>query len=69
MASNLSNCPHFWLIDTPDGPTSTGRCKYCGEVREMSNVFPTFNPLRRKYDLTRKIRLNKWVIDENGVPI
>ena len=30
-------CTHFWIIDSPSGPTSLGRCKYCSEVREFSN--------------------------------
>jgi hypothetical protein len=30
-------CRHHWLIDTPHGATSTGRCKVCGEIREFRN--------------------------------
>lgn len=33
------DCVHFWIIDTPQGPTSTGRCKYCGMTREFQNVW------------------------------
>ena len=33
------DCAHFWVIETPQGPTSTGRCKYCGMVREFQNVW------------------------------
>lgn len=40
-------CHHFWNIEVANGPTSFGRCKYCGESREFYNAFPTFNPLRR----------------------
>lgn len=32
-----STCPHYWVIDTPSGPTSRGECQRCGEVREFKN--------------------------------
>lgn len=32
-------CIHWWLIKFPDGPTSRGVCKWCGEVREFANSF------------------------------
>ena len=28
--NNNGDCKHHWLIETPKGPTSPGRCKYCG---------------------------------------
>ncbi len=30
-------CVHYWLIDSSCGPTSFGRCKHCGEVKEFFN--------------------------------
>jgi len=30
-------CQHHWLIETPRGSTSTGRCKVCGEQRDFRN--------------------------------
>jgi hypothetical protein len=33
------DCRHHWVIDTPDGPTSEGRCKRCGERKSFLNVF------------------------------
>ena len=30
-------CAHHWVIDTPAGPVSHGRCKLCGEDREFRN--------------------------------
>ena len=30
-------CPHHWVIDTPNGPTSVGTCKMCGEKQEFMN--------------------------------
>jgi hypothetical protein len=32
-----SECRHHWLIETPRGATSHGRCKVCGETREFRN--------------------------------
>jgi len=32
-----SECRHHWIIDTPRGATSDGRCKVCGETREFRN--------------------------------
>ncbi len=30
-------CAHHWVIDTPAGPLSKGRCKLCGLDREFRN--------------------------------
>lgn len=30
-------CQHHWIIATPHGATSPGRCKRCGEQREFRN--------------------------------
>lgn len=30
-------CQHHWVIDTPRGAMSPGRCKRCGEEREFRN--------------------------------
>ena len=36
----MSDCVHYFLVDTPNGPTSDGRCKHCGEVRTFCNTNP-----------------------------
>jgi len=36
---STGECVHYWLIDTPEGPTSTGKCKYCGMEREFNNTW------------------------------
>ncbi len=33
----LGDCTHHWMIDSPNGPTSLGRCRDCDEVREFPN--------------------------------
>ncbi|MDP2632654.1 MAG: hypothetical protein Q8P25_02940 [Candidatus Curtissbacteria bacterium] len=30
-------CQHHWIIETPQGVTSSGECKNCHEVREFQN--------------------------------
>ena len=32
-----AECMHFWMIDQPNGPTSVGVCKLCGEKQEFRN--------------------------------
>lgn len=32
-----SDCQHYWVIEQPNGPTSNGRCKVCGSIREFKN--------------------------------
>jgi len=34
-----ANCRHHWVIGTPSGPTSEGKCKKCGLSRSFLNVF------------------------------
>jgi hypothetical protein len=36
----LSECKHHWLIESPNGPTSQGTCKLCGERAEFRNSMP-----------------------------
>ena len=35
-----SECKHHWMIETPNGPTSQGLCKICGERAEFRNSMP-----------------------------
>ena len=30
-------CVHRWRIEEPNGPTSTGVCKRCGDARQFKN--------------------------------
>ena len=32
-----SDCQHYWVIEQPNGPTSNGKCKVCGAIREFKN--------------------------------
>jgi len=33
-------CRHHWVIETPSGSLSLGRCRRCGAVREFRNSIP-----------------------------
>ncbi len=33
-------CTHYWVIDQPNGPVSTGTCKHCGHKEEFRNSMP-----------------------------
>ncbi|HEY48444.1 MAG TPA: hypothetical protein G4O13_00180 [Dehalococcoidia bacterium] len=32
-----AHCIHYWIIESPDGPTSRGVCKHCGAEKEFRN--------------------------------
>ena len=38
--SHGEECTHHWVIDQPNGPTSRGVCKLCGEHSEFRNSMP-----------------------------
>ena len=33
-------CRHYWIIESPNGPTSRGVCKLCGAEKEFQNFLP-----------------------------
>ena len=33
----IPQCRHHWLIESPHGATSQGRCKLCGQIKEFRN--------------------------------
>ena len=33
-----NNCVHYWIVEPPNGLTSTGTCKLCGSERDHYNV-------------------------------
>ena len=34
----MTDCVHHWMIRSPDGPTSVGICRRCGEERAFVNT-------------------------------
>jgi len=43
-----SECCHYWLIDSPNGPASRGICKFCGEEKDFYNSVPEFTLYKRE---------------------
>ena len=37
MLPDVDPCAHYWLIETPAGESSEGRCKHCGKSRAFLN--------------------------------
>ncbi len=33
-------CCHHWVLETPNGPTAMGVCKYCGKTQVFYNSWP-----------------------------
>ena len=33
----MTTCAHHWDIAAPDGPTSLGVCRNCGDTKEFAN--------------------------------
>jgi hypothetical protein len=42
-AVQREKCVHHWIIESPHGPTSQGRCRYCGAVAEFFNDLQGFS--------------------------
>ena len=44
-----SGCQHYWVLDSPAGPISTGACRSCGQERDFPNYIQgRYNNQRRK---------------------
>jgi hypothetical protein len=42
-AKNEAVCVHYWIIECPQGPTSVGTCRNCGERKVFRN-FALYSP-------------------------
>ena len=42
-----SKCRHCWKVESANGPTSRGVCKFCGAEKEFYNSLPDFTIVRR----------------------
>lgn len=43
-------CIHHWVIDSPEGPASRGKCKLCGAEDEFINYvsYPAWHDIKWK---------------------
>ena len=67
-------CRHHWVIESPQGATSQGRCKHCGELKEfrnsaedtlwegdpMSSISKMGGGSSREYDAQPKLTEEEW---------
>ena len=37
LQEDLNQCKHYWVIESPTGPTSVGICKLCSRQKEFKN--------------------------------
>ena len=45
-----AECHHYWVIESPNGPTSRGFCRFCGAERDFLNSPPEFLFAKRDGD-------------------
>jgi len=43
-----NGCHHYWIIESADGPTSKGVCKFCGAEKEFYNSVPSVPVVPKK---------------------
>ena len=43
MATRGDDCEHHWMIDEANGPTSEGRCRRCGCLKNFFNFTKYLN--------------------------
>ncbi len=55
-----SRCRHYWIIESPNGASSKGVCKFCNEERVFINSL-----LRYDYPTAPERYNRKWRIAEN----
>lgn len=48
---------HWWVIAAPEGPTSVGRCRWCGAERDYRNGMDDLSAMERVYWRPSKRRL------------
>ena len=53
-------CRHYFIIETPNGRMSKGKCKYCGKTKRFCNGFPDEDAKRFVHDhFYQRTRENK----------
>lgn len=48
-----ARCRHYWIIETPNGSSSQGVCKFCKEEREFHNSAERY-VLKRRHSVEPK---------------
>lgn len=58
VSGDLAICAHYWLIESPNGPTSQGTCIHCGEEREFRNSVQISSWESEGGNLRNRVRLH-----------
>ncbi len=59
-------CHHFWLIEEPSGPTSTGVCKICGAHKEFLNTIPAVGLVKKQASAFNLPKMPDVSLDEES---
>jgi hypothetical protein len=43
-------CKHHWIIEAPEGPTSKGHCRLCGQHKIFENIIEELVPNKENKD-------------------
>lgn len=65
----VGGCQHHWIIDTPRGAMSDGRCKVCGEERQFRNSTSDYiwdDDSSSRYGTLSKMRPVAKIADDDG---
>ena len=60
-------CHHFWVIEIANGPTSHGKCKYCGEVKEFYNSIMDLTDPKRKTNPLNLPKMSRVKLDKGSI--
>lgn len=55
----MAECCHHWMIDSPSGETSRGRCKKCGSERDFQNASPWETSRKHKLSEDARVGLHR----------
>lgn len=62
-------CVHYWLVESPNGPSARGKCQKCGEERSFSNAPQNFGwtdpPNFGRKEMPWISRLDRGGVNEN----
>ena len=59
-------CRHYWIIESANGPTSRGLCKFCGAEKEFLNSVQDFTVVKRNTSLLNLPELPDVELDKDS---
>ncbi|MFC1870977.1 hypothetical protein ACFLYF_01040 [Chloroflexota bacterium] len=66
---NSEVCSHYWMIGTPNGPTTKGTCRLCGEEKEFASSFESLIDMKIKKNtpVEQDISEDNLEVDDDGL--